>query len=59
MRALADQHAFVTVGPGADPQVGDWVALQLSHPCTAFEKWQLIPEVQADGTVTDYIRTFF
>ena len=59
VRALADQHAFVTVGPGADPQVGDWVALQLSHPCTAFEKWQLIPEVQADGTVTDYIRTFF
>jgi len=57
--ALADQHAFVTVGPGADPQVGDWVALQLSHPCTAFEKWQLIPEVRADGTVTDYIRTFF
>jgi D-serine deaminase-like pyridoxal phosphate-dependent protein len=58
--ALADQHAFVAVAPGAtEPLVGDWVALQLSHPCTAFEKWQLIPEVQADGTVTDYIRTFF
>jgi D-serine deaminase-like pyridoxal phosphate-dependent protein len=56
---LADQHAFVDVAPGADLQVGDWVALGLSHPCTAFEKWQLIPEVQADGTVTDYIRTFF
>jgi D-serine deaminase-like pyridoxal phosphate-dependent protein len=60
VRALADQHAFVTVAPGeAGPRVGDWVALQLSHPCTAFEKWQLIPEVQTDGTVTDYIRTFF
>ena len=60
VRALADQHAFVDIDPGAaGPQVGDWVALQLSHPCTAFEKWQLIPEVQPDGTVTDYIRTFF
>jgi len=61
VRALADQHAFVDLGSdaGAGPQVGDWVALQLSHPCTAFEKWQLIPEVQPDGTVTDYIRTFF
>ncbi|QMU75134.1 amino acid deaminase [Streptacidiphilus sp. PB12-B1b] len=56
---LADQHAFVAVEPGAELAVGDWVALGLSHPCTAFEKWQLIPEVQADGTVVDYIRTFF
>ncbi|WP_240677510.1 amino acid deaminase [Actinacidiphila soli] len=56
---LADQHAFVAVAPGTDVQVGDWVALGLSHPCTAFDKWQLIPQVDPDGTVTDYIRTFF
>jgi D-serine deaminase-like pyridoxal phosphate-dependent protein len=56
---LADQHAFVDVAPGAAVEVGDWVALGLSHPCTAFEKWQLIPEVDADGTVLDHIRTFF
>ncbi|WP_380567535.1 alanine racemase [Streptacidiphilus jeojiensis] len=56
---LADQHAFVTVAQGAEVNVGDWVALGLSHPCTAFEKWQLIPEVEADGTVVDLIRTFF
>ncbi|WP_052851494.1 alanine racemase [Streptomyces avicenniae] len=54
---LADQHAFVT---GAEaPEVGDWVALGMSHPCTIFEKWPLIPLVAGDGTVTDYIRTFF
>ena len=40
-------------------EVGDWVGLGLSHPCTIFDKWQLIPLVEADGTVTDYIRTFF
>ena len=56
---LADQHAFVDVGPGAGIRVGDWVALGLSHPCTALEKWQLIPEVESDGTVRDYLRTFF
>ncbi|MEV1010379.1 alanine racemase [Streptomyces sp. NPDC049881] len=54
---LADQHAFV-VGEGA-PEVGDWVGLGMSHPCTIFEKWPLIPLVAGDGTVTDYIRTFF
>ncbi|MDT0320962.1 alanine racemase [Streptomyces millisiae] len=57
---LADQHAFVTVAAGAaGPEVGDWVALGMSHPCTIFEKWPLIPLVAGDGTVTDYIRTFF
>ncbi|WP_042412470.1 amino acid deaminase [Streptacidiphilus anmyonensis] len=58
--ALSDQHAFMAVSPEAAVEVGDWVALGLSHPCTAFEKWQLIPVVLPDGrTVVDYIRTFF
>lgn len=56
---LADQHAFVRVGPDARLEVGDWVGLGLSHPCTAFDKWQVVPLVSADGTVTDYVRTFF
>lgn len=56
---LSDQHAWVTVAEGAELEVGDWVALGLSHPCTSFDKWQLIPLAEADGTVTDYIRTFF
>ncbi|WP_448334032.1 amino acid deaminase, partial [Streptomyces sp. DSM 41534] len=56
--ALSDQHAWVTVADGTDLEVGDWVGLGLSHPCTSFDKWQLIPVAEADGTVTDYIRTF-
>ncbi|MFC5718962.1 amino acid deaminase [Streptomyces gamaensis] len=56
---LADQHAFVTVDGDTPLEVGDWVGLGLSHPCTVFDKWQLIPLASADGTVTDYIRTFF
>ncbi|MFJ8024888.1 amino acid deaminase [Streptomyces sp. NPDC096311] len=57
--ALSDQHAWLRTDPEADVEVGDWVGLGLSHPCTSFDKWQLIPLVEADGTVVDYIRTFF
>ncbi|MEU9095517.1 alanine racemase [Streptomyces sp. NPDC087901] len=56
---LSDQHAWVRTADGAGLEVGDWVGMGLSHPCTSFDKWQLIPLVEADGTVTDYIRTFF
>ncbi|MFG3238922.1 amino acid deaminase [Streptomyces sp. NPDC048157] len=56
---LSDQHAWVRTEPGTELEVGDWVGMGLSHPCTSFDKWQLIPLVAADGTVTDYIRTFF
>ena len=49
-----------SIGPGTDPRVGDWVGFGLSHPCTTFDKWQLIPVVDADGeTVVDLIRTYF
>ncbi|MFI0922813.1 alanine racemase [Streptomyces sp. NPDC021012] len=56
---LSDQHAWLATGPDADLEVGDWVGMGLSHPCTIFDKWQLIPVVEADGTVVDHIRTFF
>ncbi|MGV9496876.1 amino acid deaminase [Streptomyces sp. NPDC003642] len=57
--ALSDQHAWLSTTAEADLRVGDWVGLGLSHPCTSFDKWQLIPVAEADGTVVDYVRTFF
>lgn len=59
--ALSDQHAWARTEDGSETglEVGDWVGLGMSHPCTIFDKWQLIPLTEADGTVTDYIRTFF
>ncbi|MEU0373282.1 amino acid deaminase [Streptomyces sp. NPDC006283] len=57
--ALSDQHGWLRTTPEADVEVGDWVGMGLSHPCTSFDKWQLIPVVERDGTVTDFIRTFF
>ncbi|MFD5542717.1 amino acid deaminase [Streptomyces sp. NPDC127079] len=56
---LSDQHTWLETAPEADLEVGDWIGLGLSHPCTSFDKWQLIPVAEADGTVVDYIRTFF
>jgi len=57
--ALADQHAFVSLADGeARLAVGDVVTCGISHPCTAFDKWQLIPVVE-DGHVVDIVKTFF
>ncbi len=56
---LSDQHAWLRTTAEADLEVGDRLGTGLSHPCTSFDKWQLIPVAQADGTVVDYIRTFF
>ena len=41
---LNDQHAFLRVD-GTPPPVGAVVRLGLSHPCTALDKWRLIPLV--------------
>ncbi|MFI7339869.1 amino acid deaminase [Streptomyces sp. NPDC050085] len=56
---LSDQHGWLRLGPDADVEVGDWLGMGLSHPCTSFDKWQLIPVVEEDGTVVEYVRTFF
>ncbi|MET9493359.1 amino acid deaminase [Streptomyces sp. NPDC006552] len=56
---LSDQHGWLRLDAGVELQVGDWLGMGLSHPCTSFDKWQLIPVVEADGTVVDYVRTFF
>ena len=56
--ALADQHAFLTFGAGTRLEIGDIVSCGISHPCTAFDKWQLIPVVENERVV-DLIRTFF
>jgi D-serine deaminase-like pyridoxal phosphate-dependent protein len=57
--ALDDQHAYVRLGPGEAPQVGEWVGLGISHPCTALDKWRRIAVVDADLHVVDYLPTFF
>lgn len=61
--ALNDQHAYLRAEPGtALPlAIGDVVELGLSHPCTAFDKWRVIPVVEHAGSdlVVDLVRTVF
>ena len=63
--ALNDQHAFLSLptGPPSPVRVGDRLRLGLSHPCTAFDKWVLIPVIDdpdgEDPLVVDLLRTFF
>ncbi|WP_330173882.1 amino acid deaminase [Streptomyces sp. NBC_01498] len=56
---LSDQHGKLHTSPDAEIEVGDWVGFGLSHPCTSFDKWQLIPVTESDGTVGEFVRTFF
>jgi len=58
---LNDQHAYLRLGPTDQPRVdvGTWLQFGISHPCTVFDKWQLIPVLDPDGRVVDLIRTFF
>jgi D-serine deaminase-like pyridoxal phosphate-dependent protein len=56
--ALADQHAFLALAPDTEVAVGDVVSCGVSHPCTTFDKWRLIPVVE-DGRVVELIHTFF
>jgi D-serine deaminase-like pyridoxal phosphate-dependent protein len=58
---LNDQHAYLRLGPSdrVAVTVGSWVEFGVSHPCTVFDKWQLIPLLDDAGRVADLIRTFF
>ena len=56
---LHDQHAEMTAPAGHPYKVGDLVSFGISHPCTTFDKWRVIPVVDEAYTVTSAIRTFF
>lgn len=59
--ALNDQHAYLrwdaTVTAGLE--VGDLVALGISHPCTTFDKWHWMPVVDEDTRVIDAVTIHF
>jgi D-serine dehydratase len=57
--ALNDQHAYLKVKDDHPLATGDLVCFGISHPCTTFDKWQLLYRVNADYDVTGGIRTFF
>ncbi len=56
---LNDQHAFIELPAEVALEPGDLVGFGTTHPCTSFDRWQLIPILDDDFAVIDAIRTFF
>ena len=59
LTAMMDQHAFMKVAADADLQVGDMLALDISHPCLTFDKWRQLLVVDDNYAVIDAVETFF
>jgi D-serine deaminase-like pyridoxal phosphate-dependent protein len=56
---LYDQHANLRLAGGDGVEVGQMLRFGISHPCTTFDRWRLIPELDADDGVVDLIETCF
>lgn len=54
---LNDQHSFLQ--SKEEFTISELIGLAISHPCTTFDKWRLIPLVNEDYDVIDCIHTFF
>jgi D-serine deaminase-like pyridoxal phosphate-dependent protein len=54
---LNDQHGFMRSQEKF--AVSELIGLGISHPCTTFDKWRLIPLVNDNYDVVDCIHTFF
>lgn len=58
-----DQHSYLRIADATELPLGSVLRLGLSHPCTAFDKWRLIPVLDdadaANPTVVDLVRTWF
>lgn len=56
---LSDQHAHIELPASIDLRFGDHLAFGVSHPCTTFDKWRFMYEVDDDNRIVDIIATFF
>jgi D-serine deaminase-like pyridoxal phosphate-dependent protein len=56
--SLNDHHARCLIAQDQSLEVGDLVGLHVSHPCTTFDNWRLIPLVDDKYRVLDAIRSY-
>lgn len=57
--ALDDQHAYCRLDAEEAMGVGDVVRCGISHPCTALDKWRVLPVLDDEDRVVDAFATFF
>jgi D-serine dehydratase len=59
---MNDQHAYLALPEGEirdTLRVGDLVGCGISHPCTTFDKWQVLLAVDDAYNVTQALNTFY
>ncbi|MGA7987858.1 MAG: alanine racemase [Candidatus Dormiibacterota bacterium] len=56
--SLNDHHARCAIAASEALDVGDLVGLYISHPCTTFDNWRLVPLVDDEYGVLDAIRCY-
>ncbi len=56
---MNDQHGYIRLPAGASVSIGDYVGLGISHPCTTFDRWPVLLEVDDAYAVTGALKTFF
>jgi D-serine deaminase-like pyridoxal phosphate-dependent protein len=56
--SLNDHHARCAIAASEALDVGDLVGLHISHPCTTFDNWRLVPLVDDEYGVRDAIRCY-
>src|SRR5579885_319213 len=57
--SLFDQHCCLDLPAESPLVVGDLVAFGISHPCTTFDKWQVLYVIDESYRVVDAVKTFF
>jgi D-serine dehydratase len=56
---MMDQHAYLQIGSQDGLRVGDMIGFDIAHPCLTFDKWRLLPVVDAEFKVVDVVETYF
>jgi D-serine deaminase-like pyridoxal phosphate-dependent protein len=56
---LNDQHAFLDLSASTQLEVGDWVGFGISHPCTTFDKWNILLLADDQDHLIEELPTFF
>jgi D-serine deaminase-like pyridoxal phosphate-dependent protein len=56
---MNDQHAYLRIDQEIPLGVGDVVRCGISHPCTAMDRWRVVPIIDGADRVVDAVATFF
>ena len=56
---MNDQHAHMELPADSPLAPGDMVGFGIGHPCTTFDKWQILMLVDEAYGVTGALKTFF